>query len=66
MWLLGQLLPGPPEAAVKVQVTVKNCANFYPEGALELYFTDVQFLLTRYVTDDNIAKLDAEVRSLRK
>lgn len=66
MWLFKQYFTGLAEAAVKAKVTITSSAKCYHKGALKSYSAIVQFLLKQYVTDDNIAKLDAEVDSLRE
>lgn len=66
MWLFRQLSIGPTKATVKAHVTITNSAKFYHEAALKFYYDVVQFLLRRYVADDIIAELDADVRSLRQ
>lgn len=45
---------------------VSELRHFYHERALKFYSTMVQFLLKRYVTDDNIAKMNAEVCNFRQ
>lgn len=65
-WLIKQVLTVSAEAAVKVQVKLTKYADFYHDGALKSYFAIVQSLLKRYIMDDNIARLNADVRSLRQ
>lgn len=59
--LFNQLLTGRAEAEVKVRVTLKISANVYHEGALKFYYAIAQLLPMHYVTDDDIAELDAQV-----
>lgn len=66
MWLSKQFLTGPDDAAVKARITLRKSARFYHEGVLKLYSAIVQILLKRYVTDDNEAKLDAELQNLKE
>lgn len=66
VWLLKQLWRIPDEKAVKAWVTVTSSAISHDEGAIKSYCTSLQFFLKFYVTDENIAKVDAEVRSLRR
>lgn len=66
MWLYKQLLMGSAEATVKERVTLTNVSNLYHEGALKPYCATTRFLMKCCVTDDNITKLDEEVRNLRQ
>lgn len=65
-WLFKQCLTCPAEAAVNTRVELTNSANFYYEDALKPYSYSVQFLLKRYITFDNPARLNVEVRNLRQ
>lgn len=64
--LFKQCLADQAEEVVKMRVMQTSSANFYHEGALKSYCAIVQFLLKRYGTGAGIARLEAEVRSLRK
>lgn len=66
MWLFKHDLTDPAEGAGKERVTLTSSANFYYEITLRWYQAIDQFLLQLYVPNDNIAKIDAEVRSLRQ
>lgn len=61
MRLFKQYLNGPAKAAVKSRVILPNSVNTGHKGVLRTYSEVVQFILKRYVTDDNIANLDNEV-----
>lgn len=66
MWLFKLYPTSPAKAAVKAKVALSIPVDFYHGSALKFYSDIAQFLLKRYVTDDIIAKLDAEVRNLRQ
>lgn len=51
---------------MKARLPLSNTARLYRDGALKSYSANVQFLLKRCVTDDDIAELDTEVRDLRQ
>lgn len=65
MCIFKQFLTCTVNAGVEKPVTLTRFVSFYHEGALKSYSAIVQFLLRRYVTNDNIAKLYVEVRDLR-
>lgn len=65
VWLFNQFSKGEAMAAVKVRVALESSANFHHEGAIKSYSSIVHFLLKHYVTDGNIARLDAVVRGHR-
>lgn len=46
-------------------MTSANSADVCHESNLKPYSAIIQFFLGRYVKDDNIAELDAEVRNLK-
>lgn len=64
MWLLKQLLAKPVVAAVKLRGTLASSTNFYHKGAIKSYSYIVELFFKPYVTDESMAKLDAEVRNL--
>lgn len=65
MWLFTKLSTGPAKVSVRARVTLVNAASFHHESSLKSYSAIIQFFLKRYVTNDNISKLDAEVCDLR-
>lgn len=65
MCLFKKSLIGSVEAAVNARLTLTSSTNVFDKAALRSYSAIVQFLLSRYVTDDDIAQLYAEVRSFR-
>lgn len=65
MWLSKYFLKGPAETDMNAQVPLTNYANLYHDGALKSYSANFRFILRRWVTDDNIAKLDAKVHNLQ-
>lgn len=66
IWLFNQFLPGSPEAALKAPAMRAGFTEHYHEGALKSYSAVVQFLQTRYVSDDNTKELDVEMRNIRQ
>lgn len=65
LWLLKQYLTRPAKVGFKSRMALPKSVNTDQEGTLRMYSEVVSFLLKRGATDDNIAKLDGEVRSLK-
>lgn len=63
MSLSGQPEMCPAKALVRAGVTLLKHVNISTVGALKLLSFSVHFILKRYVRDDNVARLIAEVRS---
>lgn len=66
MCIFKTFLTGSAEVAVKSRISLPSSSTQRHEGALQSYSSIVNFLLKRYATDDNIAKLDSDIRSLRQ
>lgn len=64
IWISKQVWVGPAEAMVRAQVSLSKPVIVYHEVALKSYSAIVQFLFKHYVTDGNIARLHADVRSV--
>lgn len=65
MWLFKQNLTASAEAAVKSRVALLNSVNLGHEGALRTYSKVVNAYLRSYVIDQNIERLNNEVKNFQ-
>lgn len=66
MFPFKQYLTGLTKATVKLLVPLRNAVSFYHESVLKSYTAVVRLVTEPFATDDDKAKLSAEVRNLRQ